>query len=85
VHAQEAVATAWKVPAQTSPASRTRVSAAQMRATRRVISAAARRVKVKSRMRRGSAPRRISAATRWARVWVLPEPAPATTSSGSSP
>ena len=63
---------AWKVPAQARPASR-RADPAQMRATRRVISAAARRVKVSSRIRRGSAPRAISAATRWASVCVLPD------------
>jgi hypothetical protein len=55
------LATAWNVPAQVMPASRCRP---QMRATRRVISAAARRVKVSRRILRGSAPRSISAATR---------------------
>ena len=47
-----------------------------------VISAAARREKVISRMRRGSAPLTIRCATRCASVLVLPEPAPAMTSSG---
>ena len=46
------------------------------------ISAAARREKVISRMRRGSAPLTIRCATRWASVLVLPEPAPAMTRSG---
>ena len=53
-----------------------------MRLTRDVISAAARREKVISRMRRGSAPWTIRWATRWASVLVLPEPAPAMISSG---
>ena len=56
---------------------------AQMRSTRRVISAAARREKVISRMRRGSAPLTIRCATRCARVLVLPDPAPAMTSSAA--
>ena len=43
---------------------------------------AARREKVSSRMRRGSAPLTIRCATRCASVLVLPEPAPAMTSSG---
>ena len=55
---------------------------AQIRSTRRVISSAARRVKVSSRMRLGSAPRRIRWATRCASVLVLPEPAPAMIRSG---
>ena len=54
----------------------------RMRSTRRVISAAARREKVKSMMRRGSAPFSIRNATRCASVEVLPEPAPAMMSSG---
>jgi hypothetical protein len=49
----------------------------RMRSTRRVISAAARREKVRSMMRRGSAPFSIRNATRCASVEVLPEPAPA--------
>ncbi len=53
--------------------------------TRRSISAAARRVKVSSRMRRGSAPRSMRCATRCTSVAVLPVPAPATMSSGPSP
>src|SRR5262245_34293362 len=53
-----------------------------MRSTRRSISAAARREKVSSRMRPGSAPLTIRWATRCASVLVLPEPAPAITSSG---
>ena len=53
-----------------------------MRSTRRVISAAARREKVSSRMRRGSAPLTIRCATRCASVLVLPVPAPAMISSG---
>ena len=57
--------------------------AQQMRSTRRVISAAARRENVISRMRRGSAPLTIRWATRCASVLVLPEPAPAMTSSGA--
>ena len=54
-----------------------------MRSTRLVISDAARREKVISRMRRGSAPLTMRWATRWASVLVLPEPAPAMTSSGA--
>src|SRR5438067_8027917 len=50
-----------------------------IRSTRRVISAAARRENVISRIRRGSAPLTIRWATRCARVLVLPEPAPAMT------
>src|ERR1700677_2747579 len=55
-----------------------------MRSTRFVISDAARRENVISRIRRGSAPWTIKWATRWARVLVLPEPAPAMTSSGAA-
>ena len=51
-------------------------------ATRRSISCAARRLKVSSIMRCGSAPWRMRLATRCASVLVLPEPAPAITSSG---
>ena len=50
--------------------------------TRRSISWAARRLKVSSSMRCGSAPWRIRRATRCASVLVLPDPAPAMTSSG---
>jgi hypothetical protein len=53
-----------------------------MRSTRFVISEAAWRENVISRMRRGSAPLTIRCATRWASVLVLPDPAPAMTSSG---
>src|SRR3954471_8089941 len=53
-----------------------------MRSTRLLISLAARRENVISRMRCGSAPLRIRVATRCASVLVLPEPAPAITSSG---
>jgi hypothetical protein len=49
---------------------------------RRVISAAARRVKVSRRIRCGSVPSRTRRATRWASVLVLPVPAPATIKSG---
>jgi hypothetical protein len=49
---------------------------------RRVISAAARRVKVNRRIRCGSVPLRTRRATRWASVLVLPVPAPATIKSG---
>jgi hypothetical protein len=54
-----------------------------MRVTRRVISSAARREKVSSRMRCGSAPFTTRWATRCASVLVLPEPAPAITTSGA--
>ena len=71
------------------PPRRRRPSVPQPRArcarARRVISAAARRVKVSSRIRRGSAPLRIRWATRCASVLVLPEPAPAMISSGPPP
>ena len=78
--------TPWKVPAQwsasvTAPDEVPRTCAA-MRSTRFDISAAARREKVRSRMRRGSAPPTTRWATRWASVFVLPDPAPAITSSG---
>src|ERR1700758_249013 len=55
-----------------------------IRSTRLVISDAARRENVISRILRGSAPWTIRWATRWARVLVLPEPAPAMTSSGAA-
>ena len=61
---------AWKVPDQTSRAG-ARVApkaVAMMRSARRSISAAARREKVSSRMRPGSAPLTIRCATRCARV-----------------
>ena len=57
---------------------------AAMRSTRRVISEAARREKVMSRMRRGSAPFTIRCATRCASVAVLPDPAPAMISNGAA-
>ena len=57
-------------------------AAAMMRSARRSISAAARREKVSSRMRPGSAPLTVKCATQCAKVWVLPEPAPAMTSNG---
>ena len=55
---------------------------AAMRSARRVIVTAARRVNVRSRMRRASAPRTIKCATRCAGVFVLPVPAPAMIRSG---
>ena len=55
-----------------------------IRSTRAVISAAARRENVIRRTRLGSAPPTIRCATRWASVLVLPEPAPAITSSGAN-
>src|SRR5664279_3793256 len=55
-----------------------------VRSTRLVISDAARRENVINRIRRGSAPWTIRWATRWARVLVFPEPAPAMTSSGDA-
>src|SRR5207244_847628 len=53
-----------------------------MRCARRVISSAARREKVSSRMRCGFAPSRMRCATRGASVLVLPVPAPARVRSG---
>jgi hypothetical protein len=53
-----------------------------IRLTRRIISSAARRVNVNSRIRCGSTPVTTRCATRWARVFVFPEPAPAITRSG---
>ena len=50
--------------------------------TRRVISAAARRVKVRRRIRPGATPVQSRYATRWARVLVFPVPAPAMMSNG---
>ena len=58
---------------------------AETPSTRRSISAAARRVKVSSRIRSGRRPWAISQATRWTSVAVLPVPAPATISSGPRP
>jgi hypothetical protein len=82
---------AWKVPDQPSasmpaPArgSADAATVATMRATRRVISAAARRENVSSMMRRGSMPLTTRCATRCASVLVLPEPAPATIRSGGA-
>ncbi len=78
----------WKVPAQVSASVITPalspITLRAIRSTRRVISAAARRENVISRIRRGSAPLTIRWATRWARVLVLPDPAPAMTSSGGA-
>ena len=56
-----------------------------MRWVRRIISRAARRVKVRSRMRSGFAPDSTRCATRCASVFVLPVPAPAMISSGPEP
>ena len=79
---------AWNVPAQVSASVMMPALApstlAQMLSTRRLISDAARREKVISRMRRGSTPLTIKLATRWAKVLVLPDPAPAMTSSGAT-
>jgi len=61
------------------PLSRT---VATMRCARRVISCAARRVKVSSRIRSGLTPSSTRCATRCASVLVLPVPAPAMISSG---
>src|SRR6266576_3439192 len=77
----------WNVPAQVrasvvTPALSPKAFR-EIRSTRFVISAAARRENVISRMRRGSAPLTIRWATRCARVLVLPDPAPAITRSGS--
>ena len=55
-----------------------------MRWTRRVISTAARRENVMSRIRRGSVPLAARCTTRWASVLVLPDPAPAITRSAAS-
>src|SRR5262249_24812645 len=78
--------TAWKVPdhgieLRRTPAPSPR-AAATMRSTLLCISLAARREKVSSRMRLGSAPCTMRCATRWASVLVFPEPAPAMTKSG---
>lgn len=56
-----------------------------MRCVRRVISSAARRVKVRSKMRSGRAPDSTRCATRCASVFVLPVPAPAIISNGPEP
>ena len=76
----------WKVPAQgrlagasIAPRLSTRCSTLPARLP---ISVAARREKVSSKMRCGSAPATIKRATLCASVLVLPEPAPAITSSG---
>ena len=55
---------------------------ATSRSARRIISCAARRLNVSSRMRAGSTPLSTSQATRCASVAVLPVPAPAMISSG---
>ena len=78
----------WKVPAQFSASVMTPalspITLRAIRSTRLVISAAARRENVISRMRRGSAPLTIRWATRCASVLVLPDPAPAITSNGAN-
>ena len=78
----------WNVPAQVSASIMALavlpIAVRAMRSTRRVISAAARREKVISKMRRGSAPLTIRWATRCASVFVLPDPAPAMTRSGAA-
>src|SRR6266540_188015 len=80
------VATAWNVPPHTRPdAARSLAPPPRSPSTRRSISAAARRAKVTRRMRSGRTPRSMRWATRCASVVVLPVPAPATMSSGSSP
>src|SRR5688572_31415971 len=61
---------------------RARTADATARCARRVISSAARRVKVRSSTRSAGTPARSRYATRCARVLVLPVPAPAITSSG---
>ena len=77
----------WNVPAQVRASVITLalwpMTCPAIRSTRRAISAAARRENVSRRMRRGSAPLTMRCATRWARVLVLPDPAPAMTSSGA--
>src|SRR5260370_19625429 len=60
------------------------ITCLHIRSTRVAISAAARRENVISRMRCGSAPLTMRWATRWASVLVLPDPAPAMTSSGAA-
>ena len=79
---------AWKVPAHTSASlmgeQLAPMTLPEIRVTRRVISAAARREKVINKMRLGSAPLTIRCATRWASVLVLPDPAPAMTRSGGA-
>src|SRR6266446_2103111 len=76
----------WNVPAQVRASIITPalspIAFRDIRSTRFVISAAARRENVMSRIRRGSAPLTMRWATRCARVLVLPEPAPAMTKSG---
>ena len=62
---------------------RAQIAARAAAATRRLSSAAARREKVASMMRFGSAPESTRCATRCASVLVLPTPAPAMTSSGA--
>ena len=62
----------WKVPDQGR-----RMAPPRIPSARRVISSAARRVNVSSRMRAGSTPAVTRAATRCASVAVLPVPAPA--------
>ena len=69
---QEPVGDGVEGPRPREGSCRTRRSS--RRVARRVISCAARREKVSSRTRRGSAPRAMSAATRWTSVCVLPGP-----------
>ncbi len=81
-------ATPWKVPAHGSCGAgwveRSPSARCSTRPTRRCSSCAARREKLSSRMRCGSAPSSTSRATRELSVSVLPEPAPAITSSGGA-
>ncbi|MNS53272.1 hypothetical protein D3C72_860230 [compost metagenome] len=75
----------WKVPAHGSAGGRSDFRPSTRASTwpaRRSISCAARREKVSSSRRCGSTPSAIRCATRCASVLVLPEPAPAITSSG---
>ena len=78
----------WNVPAQVRASlivpAFAPITCLHIRSTRRAISAAARRENVISRMRCGSAPLTMRWATRWASVFVLPDPAPAMTSSGAA-
>src|SRR5215467_5792810 len=75
---------AWNVPDHGRSTCCVPRAVAVIRFTRRIISSAARRVNVKSRMRCGSTPLTTRCATRWARVFVFPDPAPAITSSGGA-
>ena len=77
---------AWNVPdhetCRNAPGRDVSAAACTMRLTRSVISNAARRENVRSRIRPGSVPFTMRLATRLASVVVLPEPAPAMISSG---